>query len=166
LINDTKTIRHKFYQLMEYSPIYTIIITLYWECTRKEEKYNCTLNNSGFVDCVDRIYHIELEIKDTTDTYMSASYLDLYLSLEIDSEGWLKTKLYDKRDDFNFPIVNFYLYWATFQQHMYMECISLSWFQSLWFLSGNQNLMFDSLSSRSVLDTTSCDKKNLIILKG
>ena len=25
----------------------------------------------------------------------------------IDSEGWLRTKLYDKRDDFNFPIVNF-----------------------------------------------------------
>jgi hypothetical protein len=33
------------------------------------------------------------------------SYLDLHL--EIDSEGRLRTKLYDKRDDFNFPIVNF-----------------------------------------------------------
>jgi hypothetical protein len=36
---------------------------------------------------------------------MSASYLDLHL--EIDSEGRLRTKLYDKRDDVNFPIVNF-----------------------------------------------------------
>ena len=35
----------------------------------------------------------------------SASYLDLHL--EIDSEGPLRTKLYVKRDDFNFPIVNF-----------------------------------------------------------
>jgi hypothetical protein len=35
----------------------------------------------------------------------SASNLDLHL--EIDSEGWLRTKLYHKRDDFNFPIVNF-----------------------------------------------------------
>jgi hypothetical protein len=35
----------------------------------------------------------------------SASYLDLHL--EIDSEGWLKTNLYNKRADFNFPIVNF-----------------------------------------------------------
>ena len=26
---------------------------------------------------------------------------------EIDSEGWLKTNLYNKRADFNFPIVNF-----------------------------------------------------------
>jgi hypothetical protein len=44
-------------------------------------------------------------MKDTTDTYMSASYLDI--NLEIDSEGRLKSKIYDKRDDFNFPIVNF-----------------------------------------------------------
>jgi hypothetical protein len=54
---------------------------------------------------VDRLYPIEPEIKDTTDTDMSASYLELHL--EIDSEGRLRTKLYDKRDDFNFPIVNF-----------------------------------------------------------
>ena len=63
------------------------------------------LNNSRFGDFVDRIYPIELEIKDTTDTDRSPSYLDLHF--EIDSEGRLKTKLYDKRDDFNFPIVNF-----------------------------------------------------------
>ena len=64
-----------------------------------------SLNNSRFGDFVDRIYPIELEIKDTTDTDRSASYLDLHL--EIDSESRLRTKLYDKRDDFNFPIVNF-----------------------------------------------------------
>jgi hypothetical protein len=63
------------------------------------------LNNSRFGDYVHRIYPIELEIKDTTDTYGSASYLDIHL--EIVSEGLLRTKLYDKRDDFNFPIVNF-----------------------------------------------------------
>ena len=44
---------------------------------------------------------MELEIKDTTDTDRSASYL------EIDSEERLQTKLDDKRDDFHFPIVNF-----------------------------------------------------------
>jgi hypothetical protein len=64
-----------------------------------------SLNNSRFGVFVDRIYPIELEIKDTTDTNTSASYLDLHL--EIDSEGRLRTKLYHKRDDFNFPIVNF-----------------------------------------------------------
>ena len=61
--------------------------------------------NSRFGDFVDRIYLIELGIKDTTDTERSASYLDLHL--EIHSEGLLKAKLYDKRDDFNFSIVNF-----------------------------------------------------------
>ena len=64
-----------------------------------------SLNNSRFGDFVDRIYPIELEIKDTTDTDRSASYLDLHL--EIDNEGRLRTKFYDKRDDFNFLIVNF-----------------------------------------------------------
>ena len=60
-----------------------------------------SLNNSRFGDFVDHIYPIELEIKDTTDTDTSASYIDL--DLEINSEGRLRTKLYDKRDDFNFP---------------------------------------------------------------
>jgi hypothetical protein len=55
-----------------------------------------SLNNSRFGDCVDRIYSIELEIKDTTDTDRSDSYLD--------SQGRLRTTLYDKRDDFNFSI--------------------------------------------------------------
>ena len=64
-----------------------------------------SLHNSRFGYFVDHIYSIELEIKDTTDIYRSASYLDLHL--DIDSEGKLRTKLYDKRDDFNLPIVNF-----------------------------------------------------------
>jgi hypothetical protein len=54
-----------------------------------------SLNNSRFGDFVDRIYHIELEIKDTTNTDTSASYLDLHL--EIDTDGRLRTKHYDKR---------------------------------------------------------------------
>ena len=56
-------------------------------------------------DFVDRIYPIELEIKYTTDTDRYASFLDIHL--QIDSEGRLRTKLYDKKDHFNFPIVNF-----------------------------------------------------------
>ena len=47
-----------------------------------------SLNNSIFGDFVDRIYPIELEIKDTTDTYRSASYL--VLLFEIDIEGRLR----------------------------------------------------------------------------
>jgi hypothetical protein len=38
-----------------------------------------SLNNYRIGDFVDRIYLIELEIKDTTDTDTSASYLDLHV---------------------------------------------------------------------------------------
>ena len=44
-------------------------------------------------------------MKDTTNIDRSASYLDLHL--ENDSEGRLRPKHYDTRDDFNFLIVNF-----------------------------------------------------------
>ena len=49
-----------------------------------------SLNNSRFGNFVDCIYPIELEIKDTTDTDMSASFLDLHL--DIDSEERLRQK--------------------------------------------------------------------------
>jgi hypothetical protein len=48
---------------------------------------------------------LHLEIKETTDTASSASFLDLYL--EFDDSGQLSTKIYNKRDDFNFKIINF-----------------------------------------------------------
>ena len=52
-----------------------------------------------------QMYPAELEIKDTTESNTSASYLDFHLSIE--SDGQLRTSLYDKRDDFNFHITNF-----------------------------------------------------------
>jgi hypothetical protein len=52
-----------------------------------------------------QICYPELEIKETTDTASSASFLNLYL--EFDDSGQLGTKIYDKRDDFNFKIINF-----------------------------------------------------------
>ena len=60
-----------------------------------------SLNNPTFTEHLDQIYHIELEIKETTD---SASYLDLFL--EIYQKGKLVSSIYDKREDFNVPIVN------------------------------------------------------------
>ena len=62
----------------------------------------------------------------------------IYISLcEIDSEGRLRTKLYDKRDDFNFPIVNFPSICSKIPAApAYGVHISQLIFQSLWFLSG------------------------------
>ena len=64
-----------------------------------------SINNPKFGDYIDYIYPVELEIKDTTDADHQASYLDLNLSYNRDKR--LQVKLYDKRDDFNFNIVNF-----------------------------------------------------------
>jgi len=61
-----------------------------------------SLSNSRFGDYLHRIYTNVIEVKDTTDPPKSASYLDLDLEIEE-----LENKLYDKRDDFTFPIVNF-----------------------------------------------------------
>ena len=64
-----------------------------------------SINNHHFHNYVHLIYPKELDIKDTTESDISASYLDILLN--IDSNGKLTTTLYDKRDDFNFAIVNF-----------------------------------------------------------
>jgi hypothetical protein len=50
-------------------------------------------------------YPDELEINDITESYKSASYLDVLLY--IDYNGILTTRLYDKRYDFDFAIVIF-----------------------------------------------------------
>ena len=78
----------------------------------------------GFGDFVDRIYPIELKIKDTTDTDRSALYLDLHLN--IDSKGRLRTKIYDKRDYLNFSIANFQFICSTIPAAP--AYISLSWY--------------------------------------
>ena len=51
------------------------------------------LSTNKFHDFVDRIYSIELEIKDGKDTENSASYLHLHL--DIDSKGPLRANLFD-----------------------------------------------------------------------
>ena len=62
------------------------------------------MNNSRFGDYLHRIFPNELE-KDVTDTQKSAFYLDHHI--EINNRGILKTKLYNKRDDFTFSLANF-----------------------------------------------------------
>jgi hypothetical protein len=63
------------------------------------------INNSQFHSYVNSIYPNELEIKDTTECSISASHL--HVLLKLDSNGKITTQLYNKRDDFNFSIVNF-----------------------------------------------------------
>ena len=64
-----------------------------------------SINNQEFENYLGQMYPAELEIKDTTESTTSASYLDLLLS--IGRDGQLHTSIYDKRDYFNFHITNF-----------------------------------------------------------
>ena len=63
-----------------------------------------SINNPEFENYLGQMYPAELNIKDTTRSTTSASYLDLLLS--IGRDGQLHTSIYDIRDDF-FHITNF-----------------------------------------------------------
>ena len=53
---------------------------------------------------VDRIYPTELQLNRANSSDTEAPFLDLNLCI---SDGTVSTKIYDKRDDFDFDIVNF-----------------------------------------------------------
>ena len=84
-----------------------------------------------FSDYVHHIYPIKLKIKDIADTARSVSYLDIHLEIDsygksrIDSDDWLRTKLYDKKY-LNFPIVNIPFICKNIPSNLRMEYISLS----------------------------------------
>ena len=62
-------------------------------------------NNKKFLDYLKEIYPSQLTVEKANKSDHLADYLDL--TFIIDSEGKLSTRLYDKRDDFDFHIVNF-----------------------------------------------------------
>ena len=62
-------------------------------------------NNKKFLDYLKEIYPSQLIVEKANKSDHLAEYLDL--TFIIDSGGKLSTKLYDKRDDFEFHIVNF-----------------------------------------------------------
>ena len=62
------------------------------------------IDNIYFDQMVDRIYPTELQLNRANSSDTEASFLDLNLCL---SNGTVSTKLYDKRDDFDFDIINF-----------------------------------------------------------
>ena len=62
-------------------------------------------NNKKFWECVKDIYPSQLNVEKTNQSDSSASYLDLTFTIEKNRK--LSAKLYEKRDDFDFHIVNF-----------------------------------------------------------
>ena len=53
---------------------------------------------------VSQIYPSEVQLNNANTSDTEAAFLDLHLSI---SNDFVSTKIYDKRDDFDFEIVNF-----------------------------------------------------------
>ena len=62
------------------------------------------IDNIYFDQMVDQIYPTELHLNRTNSSDTETPFLDLNLCI---SNGTVSTKIYDKRDDFGFDIVNF-----------------------------------------------------------
>ena len=57
-----------------------------------------------FDSMVSQIYPSQLQLNEANTSDTEAAFLDLYLSI---SNDIVSTKIYDKRDDFDFEIVHF-----------------------------------------------------------
>ena len=62
------------------------------------------INNVYFDNMVSQIYPSELQLNKANASDTEAAFLDLHLSI---SNDIVSTKIYDKRDDFDFEVVNF-----------------------------------------------------------
>ena len=62
------------------------------------------IDNPYFEGTVNQIYPPELQLNKANASDTEAPFLDLHLSI---SNGFVSSKFYDKRDDFDFDIVNF-----------------------------------------------------------
>ena len=62
------------------------------------------IDNPYLEGMVNQIYPLELQLNKANITDTEAPFLDLHLSV---ANGFVSSKIYDKRDDFDFDIVNF-----------------------------------------------------------
>ena len=90
-----------------------LVADLFLFCTNIIEAFNSTsrylddllnIDNPYFEQMVGQIYPIELQLNKANSYDTKAPFLDLNLSI---TNGIVSSKIYDKRDDFNFEIVNF-----------------------------------------------------------
>ena len=83
------------------------------------------INNVYFDNTVSQIYPSVLQLNSANTSDTKAAFLDLHLSI---SNDIVSTKIYDKRDDFDFEIVNFTFLVVIFLVLHHMESISLNSF--------------------------------------
>ena len=68
------------------------------------------IDNPYFEGMVNRIYPPELQLNKANTSDTEAPFLDLHLTI---SNGFVSSKIYDKRDDFDFDIVDFPFFWMV-----------------------------------------------------
>ena len=66
--------------------------------------YTLNINNVYFDNMISQIYPSELQLNKANTSDTEGAFSDLHLS---NSNDIVSTKIYDKRDDFDFEIVNF-----------------------------------------------------------
>ena len=72
---------------------------------------------------VNQIYPPELQLNKAKPSDTEAPFWDLHLSI---SNGFVSSKIYDKRDDIDFDIVKFPFWVVMFHIIPVMECIFLN----------------------------------------
>ena len=72
---------------------------------------------------VSQIYHSELQLDKANTSDTEVAFLDLHWSISYDI---VSTKIYDKRDDFDFEIFNFTFWMVMFLALHPMESISFN----------------------------------------
>ena len=83
------------------------------------------INKVYFYNMVSQIYPSELYLNKANNSDTEDAFLDLHLSI---SNDIVSTKIYDKRDDFDFKIVNFPFLMVMFLVLHPIESISLNSF--------------------------------------
>ena len=79
--------------------------------------------NPYFEGMVNQIYPSELQLNKANTSDTEATFLDLHLSI---SNGFVSSKIYDKRDDFDFETACFPFWMTMFHVAPLMECIFLN----------------------------------------
>ena len=80
-----------------------------------------TINNTNFEINIRNIYPAELELKKENDDDKRATFLDLDIEIRYSK---FKTKLYDKRDNFNFNIIRMPYKSSNIAQKMFYSAMS------------------------------------------
>ena len=79
------------------------------------------IDNPYFEGMVNQIYPPELKLNNANTSDTEAPFLDLHLFI---SNGFVSSKIYDKRDDIDFDIVNFPLLdGMVFFRHYVADCM-------------------------------------------